>query len=155
MTLGFALRALWVQGSHSITWAMPLALFALVILDIGFLPRPAWTAWSYFTLCTVTVMTGAWCYAHLFSTEMRWGLANFFLFGGTGIWTQVIMLARLVLSTRPFFVLGLFKIGSGWPQIMILLISASWIAKITGMSHWCPARKLCFPRLACNLNLPK
>jgi hypothetical protein len=26
----------------------------------------------------------------------------------------------------------------GWLQTAILLISASWIARITGMSHWCP-----------------
>jgi hypothetical protein len=48
-------------------------------------------------------------------------------------------------SVSPFFVLGIFKIGSlklfaqGWPRTMILLISASWVAEIIGMSHWRPA----------------
>jgi hypothetical protein len=28
----------------------------------------------------------------------------------------------------------------GWPQTAVLLISASQVAKITGMSHWCPAK---------------
>jgi hypothetical protein len=27
----------------------------------------------------------------------------------------------------------------GWFWTMLLLISASWVARITGMSHWCPA----------------
>jgi hypothetical protein len=27
----------------------------------------------------------------------------------------------------------------GWLQTMILLISASWVVRITGMSHWCLA----------------
>jgi hypothetical protein len=39
-------------------------------------------------------------------------------------------------------VLGIFKLGShklifqGWPWTTILLISASWVARIAGMSHW-------------------
>jgi hypothetical protein len=37
--------------------------------------------------------------------------------------------------------LGIFEVGSlelfvlGWPQTMVLLISASWVVKITGISH--------------------
>jgi hypothetical protein len=44
-------------------------------------------------------------------------------------------------STSPFFVMGFFKIGShelfaqGWLQTFILQISASWVARIPGMSH--------------------
>jgi hypothetical protein len=47
-------------------------------------------------------------------------------------------------STTQFFVKSFFKIGShrticpGWLQTMILLISASRIAKITGASHRLP-----------------
>jgi hypothetical protein len=43
-------------------------------------------------------------------------------------------------STSPFFCNGFFEIGShklfaqGWLQTLILLISASWVAGITGMS---------------------
>jgi hypothetical protein len=33
--LGFELRALYLQSRYSMIWAMPLALFALVILKIG------------------------------------------------------------------------------------------------------------------------
>jgi hypothetical protein len=32
----------------------------------------------------------------------------------------------------------------GWLQIVVLLISASWVAKITGMRHCCPARQVNF-----------
>jgi hypothetical protein len=46
---------------------------------------------------------------------------------------------------QPFFVLGIFKIGShkpfprGWLGTVILLISASQEARITGVSHQRPA----------------
>jgi hypothetical protein len=51
----------------------------------------------------------------------------------TGTWIQ------------PFFCDGFFwdrvsqTICLGWFQSEILLISDSWVARITGMSHWCPA----------------
>jgi hypothetical protein len=32
----------------------------------------------------------------------------------------------------------------GWLQILILLISASWVARITGARYWCPAFFLVF-----------
>jgi hypothetical protein len=42
-------------------------------------------------------------------------------------------------------VLAVFEIGfvycSGWPQTSILLISASWVARITGVSYQCLALK--------------
>jgi hypothetical protein len=44
------------------------------------------------------------------------------------------------------FVLGFLKIGSsklfalGWLRTVILLISASWVARVTGVSHWHPAQ---------------
>jgi hypothetical protein len=62
--------------------------------------------------------------------------------GVTGVWTQGIHLESL---HQPFFVMGFFKIGSrelfvqGWHRILIFLISASWVARIIGMSHQCPA----------------
>jgi hypothetical protein len=41
-------------------------------------------------------------------------------------------------------VMGFFEIGSPeaqrWLQIMILLISVSWVARITDVSHWRPAK---------------
>jgi hypothetical protein len=54
--LGFELRASHLLGRHCITWATPLALFALVIGDrllFFFLPWLVWIPTSYFTLPTV------------------------------------------------------------------------------------------------------
>jgi hypothetical protein len=51
-------------------------------------------------------------------------------------------------SSSPFYCDGFFQerisrtICPGWLQTMILLISASWEATITGMSHWHPASTL-------------
>jgi hypothetical protein len=47
---------------------------------------------------------------------------------------------------QPFFVMAFFEIGSwelfaqGWLWIVILLISASWVTRITNVSHWYPAK---------------
>jgi hypothetical protein len=71
----------------------------------------------------------------------------FFFLLSIGIWTQDLTLARQALyylshSVSPVFVLGIFGIGFlqlfvwGWPQILILLISASWVARITSVSQW-------------------
>jgi hypothetical protein len=55
------------------------------------------------------------------------------LFWGTGVWTQGLHLEPLC---QPFFVKDFFKIGSskpfspGWLWTSILLIFASWVAKI-------------------------
>jgi hypothetical protein len=60
----------------------------------------------------------------------------------------------------PFFVLDIFKIEShelfaqGWPGISILRIPASWVAKITSMSHQCPVRNFFIRKtklIFCNL----
>jgi hypothetical protein len=51
------------------------------------------------------------------------------------------------------FVLDILEVGEGggrshklfaWPETSILQISASHIARITGMSHWRPGFVLCF-----------
>jgi hypothetical protein len=71
-------------------------------------------------------------YVHIF---------KFFCVGGTGAWPQGLHLEPL---HRPFFVMGIFEIGShgsiclGWLQTAILLISSSWVARITGVSHQGP-----------------
>jgi hypothetical protein len=66
---------------------------------------------------------------------------SFFLsfFCGTGAWTQGL---HLELLHQPYFCEGVFKIVSheticlGWFLTTILLISATWVAMITGVSHW-------------------
>jgi hypothetical protein len=50
-------------------------------------------------------------------------------------------------STSPIFVTSfwdkvLWTICLGWLWTMIFLISASWVARITGVSHWHPAQIL-------------
>jgi hypothetical protein len=48
-------------------------------------------------------------------------------------------------STSPFFCDGFFQVRVsrticlGWLQTVILLIAALWVARITGVGHWCPA----------------
>jgi hypothetical protein len=79
-----------------------------------------------------------------------WGFGISFLFSPSGIrvWTQGFALAKQVLyclkhtsSVLCFSYFGdglLWTVCSGWPQAVILLISASHIARITGMSHCGP-----------------
>jgi hypothetical protein len=71
-------------------------------------------------------------------------LKNIIIFScGTGSCTQGLHLEPF---HQPFFVMSVFKIGSrelfAQLQTSILLISASWVARITGMSHQCPAKIL-------------
>jgi hypothetical protein len=63
-----------------------------------------------------------------------------FFFCSPGAWTQDLYLELL----HPlYFCEGVFKIEScrtvclGWPRTTIFLISASWVARITGVSHEC------------------
>jgi hypothetical protein len=57
-------------------------------------------------------------------------------------WTQGLHLEPL---HQPFFCVGLFwdrvlrTICPYWLQTSILLTSASWVVRITGVSHWCLA----------------
>jgi hypothetical protein len=56
---------------------------------------------------------------------------------GIGAWTQGLHLKPLY---QPFFVMVVFDRVSWticWLQTAIFLISVSWVARITGMSHWC------------------
>jgi hypothetical protein len=43
-----------------------------------------------------------------------------------------------------FWVRVPWTVYSGWLWTSILLISATWVIRITGMSHWCPAVKIIF-----------
>jgi hypothetical protein len=51
-------------------------------------------------------------------------------------------------SPSPFFVIRFFKMGVsqtfslGWLPTIIFLISASWVARVTGASHQCLAHLL-------------
>jgi hypothetical protein len=77
-------------------------------------------------------------------SDSKQHLASFFpFFGGTGVWTQALTFARQTLELpeplqKPFCV-GFFDKGHpklfawGWFWTIILLISVSWVARITGM----------------------
>jgi hypothetical protein len=62
---------------------------------------------------------------------------------GTGAWTQGLHLQPF---HQAFFVRGFFQdrisrtIYVGWLWTAILLISASWVGRITDVSHWSPAQ---------------
>jgi hypothetical protein len=69
-------------------------------------------------------------------------LFYYFIFAVLGFELRAYSLSH---STSSFFVMGFFEIRSnilfawGWLQTSVLLISASWVARIIGMSHQCPA----------------
>jgi hypothetical protein len=64
-----------------------------------------------------------------------------FFFCSTGVWTQGLHFEPL---HQPFLVMGFYQdtvsktICPGWLLISILQISASWVAGIAGVNHWCP-----------------
>jgi hypothetical protein len=68
-----------------------------------------------------------------------WNFFFFFFFGCTGAWTQDF---TPWVTPPALFVLGIFEIGSreliclGWLWNAIVLISASSVARITGVSQW-------------------
>jgi hypothetical protein len=73
---------------------------------------------------------------------------------GSGVWTQGFIVTKQVLYhlshiTSPFcsgyFGDGILRTTSlSWLQTVILPISASQVARITVVSHQCPASDLCF-----------
>jgi hypothetical protein len=76
-----------------------------------------------------------------------WNICLFVcLFCGSGAWTQGLHLRPL---HQPIFVMGFFQdrvswtVCPGWLGTAIFLISASWVARIIGVSHWCPAN-ICY-----------
>jgi hypothetical protein len=62
-----------------------------------------------------------------------------FVFCSTGVWTQGL---HLEVTSPALFCDGFFRdrvsrtICLGWFRTAILLIPASWVAKITDVSHW-------------------
>jgi hypothetical protein len=91
--------------------------------------------WWIISICKDSLFALGWESTHV----VFW---FFFFLCGTGAWTQGLHLEPF---HQPFFVKGFFEIGSrrtmclGWLGTSILLISASWLARITGMSHQSPA----------------
>jgi hypothetical protein len=60
-------------------------------------------------------------------------------FGGTGVWTQGLHFESF---HQPFFCEGFFQdwvsrtVCPDWLRTAILLVSASWVARVTGVSYW-------------------
>jgi hypothetical protein len=74
------------------------------------------------------------------------------------VWYWGLNLGPTPWATLPaLFVLGIFEIGSqgliclGCLQSVIPLISASWVARIIGVSHWHLAYCLIYARTVCYL----
>jgi hypothetical protein len=73
-----------------------------------------------------------------------------FFFGSTAVWIQGLTLARQVLyhlsHSSSLFSVGYFwdrflwTISPGWLRTVILLTSASWVARITSVSYQYPAK---------------
>jgi hypothetical protein len=75
-----------------------------------------------------------------------------FPFCSTGAWTQGLPLERLcqLFSCDGFFWDRVLQtICPGWLWATILLVSASWVARITGVSHRCPALFFFFSVFVC------
>jgi hypothetical protein len=98
----------------------------LNLLSFPFMSRPwscVYNQWCFFLMLTFTFHA----YIILF----------IYLFSYTRIWTQGLHLEPL---HQPFFVMGFFQdrvsqiFCLNWLRATVLLISASWVARITGVS---------------------
>jgi hypothetical protein len=88
---------------------------------------------------------------HELPTEARVTPPHFF--GGSGVWVQCFVLSKQCSTTWDIppvhfalVILGdgvSWTICLGWPQILILPISASQVARITGSSHQCTTLAQC------------
>jgi hypothetical protein len=95
-----------------------------------------WQSCSSVHILTIYLLSHNW--------EMIVEIFNFFYFDGTGAWTRGLTIARQMLyhlsySINPFcvgyFEIWIHKLSLDWPWTMILLISVSWLARITSRSH--------------------
>jgi hypothetical protein len=120
---GFELGALCSLGSLSSTWATSLALFALIILEIGSGWPGLW--FSYFKLPTIARMTGMSHDTQLFSVEM--GFCKLFSLGWPGTVILLISASCVTWNDRrtPWLRWGLSNTHFPQPWTVILGISAS------------------------------
>jgi hypothetical protein len=116
---------------HLSLWWCQISLFLFVLVTLGFELRSL----DLQSRCSI-----AWA-----TPTVHFALVYLFiyLFCSSGVWIQGLHLEPL---HQPFLVMGFSEIGScqllicpGWFQTLILLISASWVARITGVGHQCPA----------------
>jgi hypothetical protein len=75
----------------------------------------------------VDLLISKWVNEFFFVCVCYWGLNS-----GPSPWAT----PPALFLWRVFWDRVLWTICPGWPRTVILLISASWVARITGMSHW-------------------
>jgi hypothetical protein len=142
--LRFELRALNFLRWHFIAWAMSLAFFAVVILEIGlaFLPSPAYSSTLLF-YASLLLLLGDRCspqhpafffWDGVLQTFVQAGLEHDslhlrlpYILGWKVLHHHTQVLVR-VGSCKLFFCLGL-------PQTVILPISASQVTRVTSLSY--------------------
>jgi hypothetical protein len=136
--LGFELRASHLLGRclAPTIWAMPPALLALVILELGSCHCPSWPALqsSYFTLPTLARITSTHCHTWLTHRVLKivWlGTLILPISASWLAWDDRCTPLRPAIGWDGFQVL--FALAC--LQLQCLLILASLVARITGVSH--------------------
>jgi hypothetical protein len=130
------LESIYEQNMWCLSFWALLGLFNMISSSIHFLANDIISLWWKKTL-------KAWMNILSNSLPLYLFIYLFIYFCDTGAWTQ----GPSPWATPPaqFFVIGFFwdrvswTIYPGWLWTVILLISASWVARITGVSHWCLA----------------
>jgi hypothetical protein len=145
--LGLELKVLCLLVKHFTTWAMPPALFSLIIFEIEshFLPRPVillfYTSHCHWDDRHVTIPS------FLLLLLLRWRLLNFFFFffcAGMELRSpNLSLLYSLWWQVHATVLSYLLRDGVLLPWTTILIL-ASPVAKNTGVSHWYPADILHF-----------
>jgi hypothetical protein len=111
-----------------------------------------------------------WNFCRAFLSQFFWefeiflnnqGPLSVFQFCGVGVWTQGL---HLELFYQPHFCGGFFQVRvlwilccPCWFWTAFLLISASWVARVTSMSHWHLPWNLSWPLVSstfCPLSIP-
>jgi hypothetical protein len=132
----------WWSGSRGRSWIHdpvlqkkkhPATKVSFSERDLSLLPRLLWTPGLQQSSCLSLLSD----WNHRYLTWLLTWVSHLFVFFSTGVWTQGIHLEPLY--HQPFFGDGLFwdrvswTICLGWLWTKILLISASWVARVTGL----------------------
>jgi hypothetical protein len=110
-------------------WSHFFCLSSEAIIASTRKPKHTFILWVCFSICTWEEVIA--CYKDIFCYYL-------FFFCNTGVWAQGLHLEPL---DTPFFVLVFFQdrvtwtISPGWFRTSVLLVSASWVARITSKSY--------------------